>query len=82
MCAYRNNFTHLVNDPNKANILGGYFFSAACLFVTNLAMKVLLLCFVELDIDTLVVVGVETLKDVEIDQEVHTELELEILKFK
>ena len=45
-------------------------------------MKGLLLYLVELDVDTLVVVGVETLEDVEIDEEVDTELELEILKFK
>ena len=45
-------------------------------------MKVLLLYLVELDVDKLVVVGVETLEDVEIDEEVDTELELEILKFK
>ena len=37
---------------------------------------------VELDVDTLVVVGVETLEEVETEEDVDTELDVETLKFR
>ena len=37
---------------------------------------------VELDVDTLVVVGVETLEEVETEEDVDTELDVETLKVK
>ena len=48
----------------------------------NSSIKIFLVYLVELDVETLVVVGVETLEEVETEEDVDTELDVETLKVK